>query len=212
MPGPLSLRPHRTKGSWIPRLVGAGFVVLAACIGLAGYLSTARTPGPAHRRSPAAALPARVVKAQAVGVIDFGPDDDRDAFANDPDDHPLMLQLSGTTIDFVNIPPSALAGGVPQWTANQMSDGSDIFVYVPTGTCLNSSAADKLRLSHCDLALGQRWRPLNQAVTVGQAVAQFANARTGLCLTAGKTAGPAMLAACGPRLTKTQEIAFWWSA
>lgn len=219
MPGPLSMRPHRTKGSWIPRLAGVGVVVVLTGGGLAAYLGSAHQAAPAHHRH--AALSARVLKAQTVGLIGFGPDDDRDQFANDPDDHPLKLQPVSGGLAFVTISSAELAAGVPMWTANQMADGSDIFIYVPTGKCLNAAHdTGAVTLAHCTLKLSQRWRPLHARTELGQAFAAYANEMTGDCLTApapnpGRgpaNPGPATLTRCGPARDKTQEIAFWWSA
>jgi hypothetical protein len=211
MPGPLSARPHRTEGSWIPRLAGVGVIVVLAAGGLIGYLATARhAPPPRHRH---AVLSSKVLKVQTVGIIDFGPDDDRDAFAHDADDHPLMLRPTRAGISFAAIPAAELAAGVPVWTADQMADGSEIFIYTPTGQCLTARHAGLLRLSHCDLSLSQRWRPLDEATSLAQTFAKYASAQTGRCLTAPqKVPGPATLARCGAARLRTQEIAFWWNA
>jgi hypothetical protein len=210
MPGPLSARPHRTEGSWVPRLVGVGVIVVLAAGGLTAYLATATHATPPHRHHHAV-LSSKVLKVQTVGIIDFGPDNDRDPFANDADDHPLMLRPTRAGMSFVAIPASVLASGVPVWTADQMAGGSQIFIYTPTGQCLTAHHGG-LRLAHCDLSLSQRWRPLDEAISLGQAFAKYASAQTGRCLTApAKDPGLATLAGCGPRL-KTQEIAFWWNA
>ena len=47
---------------------------------------------------------------------------------------------------------------------DQMADGSEIFIYTPTGQCLTARHGGLLRLSHCDLSLSQRWRPLGLGV------------------------------------------------
>ncbi|HYS31839.1 MAG TPA: hypothetical protein VEM58_06230 [Streptosporangiaceae bacterium] len=212
MPGPLSARPHRSKGSWIPRLAGVGVVALIAAGGLVGYLLSAHHVAPRKHRHTV--LSSRVLKKETVGIIDFGPDDDHDAFARDADDHPLMLQPGQGRLEFVAIPAAELTAGVPVWTANQMSDGSDIFIYTATGQCLSDKhPSDVLRLAHCDLGLSQRWRPLDATTALQQEFAKYANAKTGLCLTApSKHPGPATLQRCGPPRLKNQEIAFWWNA
>lgn len=212
MPGPLSARPHRTRGSWVPRLAGVGVIVVLAAGGLTVYLASAPHTAvrPRHRH---AVLSSKVLKVQTVGIIDFGPDDDRDPFEHDADDHPLMLHPTREGLSFVTIPDTELAAGVPVWTADQMVDGSEIFIYTATGQCLTAHRADGLRLSHCDLSLSQRWRPLDAAVSLGQTFAKYASAQTGRCLTAPeKKPGSAMLEKCGPARLKTQEIAFWWNA
>jgi len=212
MPGPLSARPHRTEGSWVPRLAGVGVIVVLAAGGLIAYVVTAHHAGPPSRHRHAV-LSSKVLKVQTVGIIDFGPDDDRDAFAHDADDHPLMLRPTRGGLSFVAIPAAELASGVPVWTADQMADGREIFIYAPTGQCLAVRRGGLLRLSHCDLSLSQRWRPLDEAASLGQAFAKYASAQTGRCLTApAKNPGPATLETCGPARLKTQEIAFWWNA
>jgi hypothetical protein len=208
MPGPHALPSHRTKGSRAPRLAGVAVVVILAG-GIVGiYLGSAHAQHPVTPKHPRPS--AKVVSVQTVGVIDFGPDDDGDAWQNDPDDHPLMLLKKGTALDFVDIPREDLSAGTPEWTADQLSDGTEIFIDVTTDKCL-SPAGDGLELTRCDLGTAQRWRPLNAEVVLGQAIAQYANAKTGQCLTAPRKPGRARLAPCGKARTRTQEIAFWWS-
>jgi hypothetical protein len=219
MPGRRSARPYRTKGSWVPRLAGVGAVTVLALAGLVIYLATTHHQ---HLASPTRhTVPSiRVVKAQNVGIVDFGPADDGDAFVGSQADHPLMLLPRAGQVTFVAIPASALAAptsggaGAPAWTDNQMADGSDIFIYTATAQCLSAGLAPaSIRLSHCDLSLAQRWRPADAAVALGQSVAKYANAKNGLCLTAPRRKpGPARLARCGRPGLKTQEIAFWWTA
>ncbi|HET9897438.1 MAG TPA: hypothetical protein VFQ44_21105 [Streptosporangiaceae bacterium] len=160
-----------------------------------------------HRR-----VPAKVVSVQTIGIIDFGPFDDGDPWQGDTEDHPMMLLSKDRVVQFAPIPPQEISAGTPQWTANQMTDGSEIFIYVPTGQCLSAPGGAGLELSHCDLSRDQRWHRLNSRVLFGQAVAQYANAKTGGCLTAMHHPGPARLTRCGKARTRTQEIAFWWSA
>jgi hypothetical protein len=195
-------------------------VVVLTAGGLAAYLASAGTHKAPRHQPPA--LSARVLSARTVGVIDFGPDDDKDAFTNDPDDHPLQLQPSGAGLRFVVVTSAELAAGVPLWTANQMADGTVIFIYLPTGKCLTpASDGTSLMLSHCTLRLSQRWRAVHATTILGQPIAQYANASTGSCLTAPPpplrsrdpaNPGPATLALCGSSEDRTQEIAFWWSA
>lgn len=221
MPGRRSARPHRTKGSWVPRLAGAGAVAVLALAGLVVYVATThhqiQAPPPHHGRI---AISARVLKAQNVGIVDFGPADDGDSFVGSQEDHPLMLMPRAGRVSFVTIPKSGLAAptsggaGVPAWTDNQMADGSDIFIYAATGECLSASRTPGVvRLAHCDLHPAQRWRPVDAADSLGQSIASYANAKTGLCLTAPpKKPGLARLAKCSRTGQKTQEIAFWWTA
>lgn len=209
MPALRSMGPRRTRGSWIPRVTGMGVVVLLAGGGLLIYLGSQHSAGHDH---DAAALSAKVLKVQTIGLIDVGPQDDGDQSNHDADDHPLMLRLTGTGLAFVPIPRSELVAGVPLWTADQMADGSEIFIYIPTGRCLTAAPSGRRpELAHCDLGLSQRWRQVHPQTMAGQTFAEFAGV-TGDCLAAGSQAGPARLAPCGPARTKPQEIAFWWSA
>jgi len=224
MPGSSSFRSPRAKGSWVPRLAGLGVVAVLTAGGLGIYLGTqhpAAPQSPPAARHHHAALSSKVVKAQTVGIIDFGPDDDGDPFIHDPDDHPLMLQPTGSGIRWVVITAAELSSGTPQWTANQMADGSEIFIYTPDGRCLSGGrGARPLALRRCNLGIAQRWRPVHATTVLGQPIAAYANGQTGDCLTAppapAKDAspadpGPATLTACGPARDKSQEIAFWWS-
>lgn len=212
MPGPLSARPHRAAGSWIPRLAGVGVVGVVAVGGLIGYLVTAKHPAAHHHRHKHAVLSSKVLKAQTVGIIGFGPDDDKDSFAHDADDHPLMLEPGSGALRFVAIPRGELTAGVPVWTADLMADGNDIFIDTATGQCM-TAARHMIRLAHCDLSLAQRWRPVDAATSLGQAFAKYASASTGQCITAPRGhPGLAALQPCGPPRLKTQEIAFWWNA
>ena len=221
MAGRRNARPYRTKGSWVPRLAGVGAVTVLALAGLVVYLATTHHQHQAtQKRNGRVALSFRVLKAQNVGIVDFGPADDGDAFVGSKEDHPLMLLPQAGRVRFVAIPASGLAAptsggaGVPAWRDNQMADGTDIFIYFATGECLSAGQASAVvRLAHCDLSPAQRWRPIDAATAQGQATAKYANAKTGLCLTAPpKKPGPARLAKCGPPGQKTQEIAFWWTA
>jgi len=221
MPGRRAARPYRAKGSRVPRLAGAGVVFLLAVAGLAAYLASAHhNQAGAPKQHRHTVLSSRVLKVQNVGIVDFGPADDGDSFVGNQDDHPLMLVRQAGSPTFVVIPASALAAptsggaGVPVWTDNQMADGSNIFIYTSSGQCLAAGRTPgALRVARCDLSLAQRWRPTNPGDALGQAFAEYANAKTGGCLTApGKKPGPARLTRCGPPGTKNQEIAFWWIA
>ncbi len=185
-------------------------VIAGSVLGL--YLSTARAhhQGSLGHGHKTPALSGKVVSVQTVGVIDFGPDDNGAPVKNNTD-RPLMLLQNGTSVDFIFVPDSELRSGTPQWTADQMSDGSEIFIYVPTGKCLSPDGS-QLQLSRCNLGLAQRWRARNTQMLSGQQVAQYTNAETGACLTAPVEPGPAKVAPCGKPRTKTQEIALWWSA
>jgi hypothetical protein len=205
--------PHRAKGSWTPRLTGIAVVVVVAGGALGTYLGTAHSPHPAPAATHhQARLSVKVVQVETVGLIDFGPDDNGRPWQGNTADHPLMLMPAGQVLDFAAIHRRRLSAGPPEWTADQMADRSEIFIYVPTGQCLSPFGDGRLQLTHCNLGLAQRWRAVHSQVVAGEAIAQYANAKTGTCLTAPRGPGPAVLAKCGPARTRTQEIAFWWSA
>lgn len=216
MPGQYATPPHRTKGSWTPRLAGIGVIVVLAGGVLAVYLGTAHgqaPAAPAHHKPPP--LASKVVSVQTVGLVDFGVYDDGDAWQNDPEDHPMKLLEIGGTISFVRVPQPEVVSGTPEWTADQLTDGGDIFIYVPTGQCLTASSGDELSLSRCDLAADQRWRGQHPEIIFTEPIVQYANLGTGRCLTAPPRPGLALMTTCAnPRLKrfKSQEIAFWWSA
>lgn len=221
MPGPRRARPRRASGSWIPRLAGVAVAAVVAVGGLVAYLMTTHQPPAHHGIRPGhrhAVLSSRVVKAQAAGIVDFGPLNDGDQFRTDDDDHPLSLQPSGSGPVFVAIPHSEIRAGVPVWTVDLMADGSDIFIYSATGQCLTAvkgqaGAPGRLALAHCDLGLSQRWQPQASQVALGQAFARYASRLTGRCLTApAGHPGPATLQPCGNPIPKTQQISFWWNA
>jgi hypothetical protein len=187
-----------------------GAIVLLAGGGVGIYLGTQHPSRASH--PIAAPLSVKVLRVQTIGLINFGPYDDGDQTAGDLDDHPLMLRVLGRGLEFVPIPRSELTAGVPLWTADQMADGTEIFIYIPTGQCLTEAhQGTRLELTHCNLGARQRWRAIHPSIVLGQPISQFAGA-AGTCLTAGQGPGPARLATCGDARTKSQEIAFWWSA
>jgi hypothetical protein len=187
-----------------------GVVLVLAAGGLAIYLTAAHHDHPVHnqhqhqgRGHHGHALPSRVRKAQAVGIVDVG-----------AAHHPMKLVPTGRRgVSFVAVARSEIRAGLPVWTDNQMADGTDIFILTATGQCL-SSATDPatVLLAHCDLELDQRWRPVDAGTIGGEPFAEYSNAQTGGCLTAPQSPGPATLAGCGRPTLPGQEIAFWWNA
>jgi hypothetical protein len=183
-----------------------GVILVLAAGGLVVYLaSTGQDQPVAHRQHhghDGHPLPSRVRKAQSVGIIDVG-----------PVGHPLKLLPTARGVSWVAIARSEIRAGAPVWTDNQMVDGTDVFIYTATGQCL-SAGSDwaRVRLTHCDLALDQRWRAVDTGMVNGQAAAEYANAKTGGCLTAPAQPGLATLAACGKPRLPSQEITFWWNA
>src|SRR5712692_3339746 len=221
MPDPLRTRPRRAKGSLLPRLTGVALVVVvaggaavvaysrAAHHAAAPHLvSKTRSPG----RGSGSGLSTHGASQQTVGLIDFGPYDDKDPAVNDRDDHPLELLPVGTGVGFTRIPPADLSAGTPQWTVDEMGDGTDVFIYLPTGRCLSATpSGTRLVLAICAVSQRQRWRSVGQATAAGATISGFQNVKTGGCITAPRHPGAAFLSSCGPAHTKPQEIAFWWS-
>jgi hypothetical protein len=219
MPDPLRARPRRAKGSLLPRLTGVALVVVvaggAAVLAYsraAHHTSASRLVSKTRTRGQGSGLSTHVASQQTVGLIDFGPYDDRDVAVNDRDDHPLELLPVGTGVGFARIPPADLSAGTPLWTVDQMGDGTDVFIYIPTGRCLSAAPGGaRIVLARCAVSPSQRWRTVGQATAAGATISGFRNAATGRCITAPRRPGPARLSSCGPAHTKSQEIAFWWS-
>lgn len=194
-------------------------VAVIAIVGLVAYLVTTRWfPGhqDPHAGNNRILTSSRVIKAEAAGIIDFGPANDGDPFTI-RGDNPLKLQPSKSGLEFVAIPLAEIRAGTPIWTVDHMAGGTDIFIYSATSQCLTavagaSGAPGRLRLAHCDLGLTQRWLAQDSEAALGQAYARYANAKTRRCLTAPAQPGPATLQTCGNPTPKNQQIAFWWNA
>jgi len=184
-----------------------GAVLVLAAAGLGFYLASAHHGQPSagqhrHQSHDGQAGSGKVRGVQAVGIIDVG-----------PVSHPLKLQPTRRGVTWVAIERSEVRAGVPVWTENQMSDGTDIFIYTATGQCLSAGHdTARVRLAHCNLTSEQRWRPVDLGTVAGQAFAEYSNASTGDCLTTPGGPGLATLAACGKPQIPAQEIAFWWNA
>ena len=84
-------------------------------------------------------------------------------------------------------PGGSLPQGDPQWTVDTMADGTYIFIYAPTGSCLAAAGRrgrGVLALRRCDLGAGAAlaagwappWRP------AGHQYAQYRNVGSGRCL------------------------------
>src|SRR6185437_3916436 len=112
MPGSRAAPSHRAKGSWTPRLTGVAVVVVLAGGVLAIYLATSgqQSPPPTSKPTHHAGQALKVVKAQTIGVIDFGPADNGDPSSN-PSTHALMLLPEDHRIDFVAIPRAVVTSG-----------------------------------------------------------------------------------------------------
>jgi hypothetical protein len=181
-------------------------ILVLAAGGLGVYLASTRQDEPIARHQQQGhdgkPLSSRVKKAQSVGIINVG-----------VMRHPLKLLPTSRGVSWVAIARSEIRAGVPAWTENQMADGTDVFIYTATGQCLSPGRdGATVRLAHCDLTLDQRWQPVHPGMVHHQAFIEYANAKTGDCLTAPDQPGVATLTACGQPRLPTQKITFWWNA
>ncbi len=208
MPGQRRTVGGRSRGSWLARLAGIGVIVVLAGGAVAGYLVTLHPLG-AH----ATTLSTRVVSAQTVGLV--AESDQRGS----PDQ---LLQLLGRrgTPKFSPVSQAEQLSGTGEWTADLMSGGSYIFIFLPSDDCLaatSSAAGTKLVLQHCDLQASQRWRRLGP-VTLGQGHSfyRYANTADQSCLTEGAelpgSVWAAGLSRCATAAATSQFVAFWWAA
>lgn len=205
MPRPRAAVTRRTRGSWTPRIVGISVAVLVACGGAVAYAIA--SPAGAARTEQ---LSGRVQVVQTVGIISQigGP-------VGDPAEL-RMLSVAGSGLRFAPIPASDLPQGNPQWTVDTMVDGTFIFIYAPTGTCLaavSQQDRDEVALRHCDLGPLQRWKPVNGAVQLGgNEYGQYRNLGDGRCLgTTGRPATrPPALLGCARSRHVRQLISFYW--
>jgi hypothetical protein len=203
MPGQRHTARPRTEGSWQPRLAGLAAIVIVALAGTVAYL-LAFHPGTNRQAGPP---PSRVASTQTVGLL---------AQAKAGQDS-SMIQLLSTRSKpgFVPVDLAQQQAGQAEWIADAMTDGSYIFIYLPTSECLGSTGA-QLTVQHCNLSSRQRWRRLGKGVAEdGHDFYQFANVADGKCLArAGSSGGgnyAAGLAPCGAQ-PASQLLAFWWAA
>jgi len=173
------------------RLTGAGLAILLAGIGVATYLIV----GGSHAKQDASELPTKVLSTQAVGLVNPGP--------GQAGGQPEVLLATRGRLSFTG------AGQVgANWTADQMSGGTDIFIYLPNGLCLGSGPAATAALQRCSLQAGQRWVSQRQTTgTNGVEYSQLRNLSDGRCLTA--VAGPASPAPTAARLERCQAAPDW---
>lgn len=197
----------RRRASWLPRLLGIGVVVVLAGAGVIAYVAGVRPHAVRHRTT----LPSRVVSGQTVGLVTQTASSSPQLLQLlDPHGRPGFLPLSAG---------AAAAPGTGQWTANQMADGSYIFIFLPSGDCLTAvgpPARPALTLAHCELTAQQRWRRTSATSQSDQhAFFQYANLADGKCLgETGPQAGGefgAGLTTCSASPDADQFLAFWWS-
>jgi hypothetical protein len=210
MTRPHAAAPRRARGSWTPRIVGIGGAVLVAC-GAAIVYAIASPAGAARH---AEQLSSRVSAVQTVGII--GQDGGTVGTASAM----RMLRAQAGTLLFVPVPASVQPQGDPQWTVDTMADGTYIFIYAPTGSCLAAAARPgpaRLTLRRCDLGPEQRWHQAGGTLEASShQYAQYRNLGNGRCLATADDAagsdGPARptLEACAAAAPVRQLISFFW--
>jgi hypothetical protein len=199
---------RRTRGSWTPRIIGIGAVVLVAVFGAVAYLVA--SPARAARHSEQ--LSTRVQSFQTVGLVG----------QVQAGQHPAqrLLGVSGARLTFGPMPPASLPQGNPQWTADTMVGGTYVFIYAPSGQCLAVTSGQRpvVTLQRCDLGAGQRWQRVTGGVQAdGHEYDQYRNLASGQCLTTGSALSgngrdAAGLAVCARTAATRQLVSFWWSA
>ncbi|HEY7323468.1 MAG TPA: hypothetical protein VH520_01475 [Streptosporangiaceae bacterium] len=187
------------------RLTGISVILVLAAGGVAAYLITTH-PTLLHSAAP---LSTKVVSNETIGLV----------AQNVLHGSPQLLQLRGPggIPQFSAVTPAEEQTGSGQWTADQMGDGSYIFIFVPSGTCLTAVGKATLALRHCDLQPNQRWRRAGRAVLAqGHDFYQYANLSTSKCMTElSELPGPswkAQLEKCSLSSQTNQLIAFWWAS
>jgi hypothetical protein len=180
------------------RLAGIGFAVLIAGSAAAVYVLA----GQRHVTNHDSPLSARVSSEQAVGLASPGPAG-RAAAA------PELLVVAPHTLEFTPVKPADLPAGYPEWTADQMVDGSFIFIYISSGQCL-SAAGPAATLRRCDLTEQQRWtREHSSTGSGGLDYWQFRNDADGRCLTVGTPPGAADGAGAAADLQRCAATPSW---
>jgi hypothetical protein len=98
-----------------------------------------------------------------------------------------------------------------------MADGTYIFIYAPTGSCLAAPGPARVALRRCDLGPEQRWRHAGGTLEASSHLyAQYRNLGTGRCLATaaggagGDVAAPPALVACNTAAPARQLISFFW--
>ncbi len=188
-------------------MAGVGVIVVLAGGAVAGYLVTFHPLG-----GHSAPLTTRVVSEQTVGLV---------AQNAQPGSAGQLVELLGKrgTPRFSRVSAAEDQFGSGQWTADQMADGSYIFIFLPSDDCLGSAGAAgraRLVLQHCDLQSSQRWRRLGSgAVAQGHNFYSYANVADRSCLAEGSelpgSIWAASLSACTTKAA-SQLVAFWWDA
>jgi hypothetical protein len=206
MPGQRRTVGGRSRGSWLARLAGIGVIVVLAGGAVAAYLVTQHPLG--HDTT----LSTRVISAQTVGLV---------AESAQPGSASQLVQLLDVhgAPKFSPVSQVEEQSGSGQWTADLMSGGSYIFIFLPSDTCLGaagSAGRTKLVLQHCDLQASQRWQRLGSGTPgQGHSFYRYANMADRSCLTEGNelpgSVWAAGLSGCTATTTTSQLVAFWWA-
>jgi hypothetical protein len=124
----------------------------------------------------------------------------------------LTVRSRDGKLIFARMSRAEINGGIPAWRVEQMVDGTDTLIYVPTGLCLGIiGRMMEVGFAGCDLQSHQRWQPVHAAMVGGEPVVALRLLDSGGCLTAlPKPWRRVMVADCGPVRTRNQEVAFWW--
>ena len=98
----------------------------------------------------------------------------------------IQLLGSGSSLVFSPVGASEAVNGHPEWIADQMSDGSYIFIFLPTSDCLAAAGPPGrpvLESQRCNLSRQQRWRERGSAtVESGHDFYELASAANGKCI------------------------------
>jgi hypothetical protein len=141
------------RGSLALRVGGTALVIVAAAA-VTSVLLLAHS-GVQARKDATPKLSRKVVSALTVGLYNPSPTTPR---------HPRpvrqMLTLSAGLLTFTAAADPAVMRSLERWTADKMSDGSYIYVFVPAGKCLTASGRrlSEVTLAKCDLGVTQRWQ------------------------------------------------------
>ena len=175
------------------RLTGAGLAILLAGVGVAAYLIV----GGNHANQDASELPTKVLNTQAVGLLNPGP--------APSGAQPQTLLAARGGLSFTG------AGQVgANWTADQMSGGTYIFIYLPNGLCLGSGHGTTAALQRCSLQAGQRWVSEHRVTGAnGVDYSQLRNLSDDRCLTAVAAAGAAGSGQTAARMERCQAAPDW---
>jgi hypothetical protein len=206
MPGQRRTVGGRSRGSWLARLAGIGVIMVLAAGAVTGYLVTQ------HPLAHDTTLSTRVISAQTVGLVAENAQGSSGQLVQ-------LLDKRGAP-RFSQVSHAEQQSGSGQWTADLMSGGSYIFIFLPSDACLGaagSASGTRLVLQHCDLQASQRWRRLGSATPgQGHSFYQYANMADRSCLTEGSelpgSVWAAGLSGCSAARATSQLVAFWWAA